>query len=348
MPRVAVVGAGLAGLTAAIFLERNGVEVCVYEASDRVGGRVTTDLVDGFRCDRGFQVINPSYSEIKRLKALDGIDFSPINTNISINNVKFGTAHWINNLKSLSSFKRGVLNPFLQGVYLTNPETINSKVDHEIKRSFIWGRPGVPTLGVREFSEGLADRIGNIFLNATVQKVVSGKVYGNFQTESFDVVLIATDPTTSAYLTGVKDFEKILPSFTWYHSTSEEIPDAKYLKIRTDSSLVNSVVISEVSNSYAPKGTNLIASTSIHPISESEVKKELAKTWKIQTKTWDLVARYDLKQSLTYRKSSQTLPSKVGERLYLAGDHRDIPSQNGAMRSGRRAALNILKDLNIH
>ena len=49
MPRVAVVGAGLAGLTAAIFLERNGVEVCVYEASDRVGGRVTTDLVDGFR-----------------------------------------------------------------------------------------------------------------------------------------------------------------------------------------------------------------------------------------------------------------------------------------------------------
>ena len=69
MARVAVVGAGLAGLTAAIYLQRNGADVTVFESSDRVGGRVASDLIDGFICDRGFQVINPSYSEIRDRKS---------------------------------------------------------------------------------------------------------------------------------------------------------------------------------------------------------------------------------------------------------------------------------------
>ncbi|SEQ94873.1 NAD(P)/FAD-dependent oxidoreductase [Microlunatus flavus] len=58
---VVVVGAGLAGLACAQRLSRAGVEVVVLEASDGVGGRVRTDVVDGYRCDRGFQLLNPSY-----------------------------------------------------------------------------------------------------------------------------------------------------------------------------------------------------------------------------------------------------------------------------------------------
>jgi len=56
-----VVGAGLAGLACAQRLSRAGVEVVVLEAGDGVGGRVRTDAVDGFRCDRGFQLLNPAY-----------------------------------------------------------------------------------------------------------------------------------------------------------------------------------------------------------------------------------------------------------------------------------------------
>ena len=56
-----IVGAGLAGLAAARELSRAGLEISVLEASDGVGGRVRTDLVDGFRLDRGFQVINTAY-----------------------------------------------------------------------------------------------------------------------------------------------------------------------------------------------------------------------------------------------------------------------------------------------
>lgn len=60
-PEVIVVGAGIAGLAAARALQRAGVAPLVCEAGDDVGGRVRTDVVEGFRLDRGFQVLLPAY-----------------------------------------------------------------------------------------------------------------------------------------------------------------------------------------------------------------------------------------------------------------------------------------------
>src|SRR5579875_1517476 len=64
---VVVVGAGLAGLAAALELTGHGLDVRVVEASDGVGGRVRTDVVDGWRLDRGFQVYNTAYPEAARV-----------------------------------------------------------------------------------------------------------------------------------------------------------------------------------------------------------------------------------------------------------------------------------------
>ncbi|WP_327071093.1 NAD(P)/FAD-dependent oxidoreductase [Kitasatospora sp. NBC_01302] len=77
---VVVVGAGLAGLACALDVARAGLSVQVLEASDRVGGRMCTDVVDGFRLDRGFQVFNTSYPQVKRrvdLRALRLRPFTP-------------------------------------------------------------------------------------------------------------------------------------------------------------------------------------------------------------------------------------------------------------------------------
>jgi phytoene dehydrogenase-like protein len=72
-PDVIVVGAGLAGLAAAIRLREAGRDVRVLEASDAPGGRMRSDAVDGFTIDRGFQVLNTAYPEVRRLDALHGV-----------------------------------------------------------------------------------------------------------------------------------------------------------------------------------------------------------------------------------------------------------------------------------
>ncbi|MBA3797766.1 MAG: FAD-dependent oxidoreductase [Geodermatophilaceae bacterium] len=70
---VVVVGAGLAGLACAARLAEAGMDVQVLEASDDVGGRARTDRVDGFLLDRGFQVLNTAYPEVKRVLDLEAL-----------------------------------------------------------------------------------------------------------------------------------------------------------------------------------------------------------------------------------------------------------------------------------
>ncbi|MFP4311725.1 MAG: protoporphyrinogen/coproporphyrinogen oxidase, partial [Nitriliruptoraceae bacterium] len=77
---VVIVGAGLAGLTCALTLSAAGRGVVVLEAADEVGGRIRTDVVDGYRLDRGFQVLLTGYPAARRwfdLEALDLRAFSP-------------------------------------------------------------------------------------------------------------------------------------------------------------------------------------------------------------------------------------------------------------------------------
>jgi len=73
-PRVIVIGAGLSGLACARRLLDRDVDVTVIEAADAVGGRIRTDEIDGFRLDRGFQVLLTAYEELQAQVDLDQLD----------------------------------------------------------------------------------------------------------------------------------------------------------------------------------------------------------------------------------------------------------------------------------
>jgi len=65
-PKIHIIGAGISGLIAATVLENKGFSPVVIDSSDRAGGRIKTDVINGFQLDHGFQVLLSSYSAAQK------------------------------------------------------------------------------------------------------------------------------------------------------------------------------------------------------------------------------------------------------------------------------------------
>ncbi|MFE2587318.1 NAD(P)/FAD-dependent oxidoreductase, partial [Streptomyces sp. NPDC059378] len=84
VPDVLVVGGGPAGLACARDLLASGFAVTLLEASDEVGGRMRSDRYEGFVVDRGFQVFNTSYPQVRRRLALRALRLRPFTPGVLV------------------------------------------------------------------------------------------------------------------------------------------------------------------------------------------------------------------------------------------------------------------------
>ena len=384
--KVIVVGAGLAGLSAAITLENEGISVTVLESSDRPGGRVTSDVIDGFICDRGFQLINANYPEIKRIGIIKEIDFvsatsvievarnedririgDPRSAFLSVFNSETGSiieklrlikylliskpaASVGEELKNsgLGKTYERVLRPFLTGVFLADPLLVNSEYGRTAIKHFVTGNSGLPVGGVKSLSEALASRVSDIRYGVQVNSIKKNTVSTSKGKFEADAIIVATDATTAAQLLDLTEVPQLVGCTTWYHSTKESPSRSKSLVIDSQNRgpVVNTMVISNMMPDYAPAGKNLISSTSILPATESEIRRHLAILYGVDTRNWKLVAKYEIPSALPLAGLEKTLASgaHVKDSIYLAGDYKSAPSQNGALLSGRLAALSVLVD----
>jgi protoporphyrinogen oxidase len=73
-PSIHIIGGGISGLIAARVLEEHGLSATIIEASDRLGGRVKTDVVDGYNLDHGFQVLLTAYPAAKKYLDFDALE----------------------------------------------------------------------------------------------------------------------------------------------------------------------------------------------------------------------------------------------------------------------------------
>jgi thioredoxin reductase len=380
-----VVGAGLAGLNAAIALQNAGIEVVVVEASDRPGGRVTSDLIDGFICDRGFQLINSKYPALQELNVISEIDFLPVPRVIEValgdDRRALGdprVAPWTaldratgtipeklallpflmshprkdqsveEVLQPLGTVYTRVLRPFLQGVFLTDPKNVDARYGQSIVKSFVSGTPGVPRKGVAELSKALASRIKYISYGIQVDRLEGTSVHTSNGIYDAEKIIIATDATTATQLLGLNEVPRMAGCITWYHATQENPSGNGRLVVDGQSRgpVINSIVISDVSSSYAPVGQHLVSTTTDLSATESDVRRHLSIMWGVSTHDWQLIAKYEIPAALPIQSIGRELTQniKIDEHVYVAGDHRTVPSQQGALFSGRLAAQLILNE----
>jgi hypothetical protein len=373
-----VVGGGLAGLSAALTLQEAGEEVELFEGSDSVGGRLRSDYVDGYILDRGFQLINSGYPEVKSLGVIDEIDFVKsdrtidVITPFGVQSIGDPRLHLLQGLGSpLGSLREklaflafmgsrklqgknleealleeGTLNlyhnlikPFLTGVFLTSPTDIDASYGQEIIKSFIVGDSGLPVAGAGVLAEAIAARIETIHLNSPVSDLAQ------FDGRS---IIVATDYKSAAMLLGFETELKFASSFTWYHSLPTGLITSKRLRVSSaESPLVNSIAISNFVPSYAPIDRTLVSTTTLIKLEEDEIRNQLSRFWSIAPEDFDLVKCYEIQHALPiFSPNAITGASsaKVRDRIYRAGDWLTAGSQNGALLSGRLAAQELLFD----
>lgn len=375
---IVVIGGGLAGLSAALTLQEAGEEVELFEGSDGVGGRLRSDYVDGYILDRGFQLINSGYPEIKRLGIIGEIDFVKSDRTIDVV-TPFGTQsigdprlHLWQGLRSpLGSLREkiafltfmgsrklqgknledallqeGALNlyhnllkPFLTGVFLISPDQVDAAYGQEIIKSFIVGDSGLPIAGVGVLAEAIAARIENIHLDSPISDLAQFKGRP---------IILATDYMSASQLLGFESSRKFAHSFTWYHSVPAGLISSKRLRVSSaETPIVNSIALSNLIPSYAPTDRTLLSTTTLEKVDEKLMSSHLSRFWSVAAESFDFIKSYEIKDALPImspKDIGSASSAKVSEGLYRAGDYLSAGSQNGALLSGRLAAQELLFD----
>jgi Flavin containing amine oxidoreductase len=116
------------------------------------------------------------------------------------------------------------------------------------------------------------------------------------------------------------------------------------------SGIANSVVLTLAAPSYAPAGRHLIATTvpAEAGLDERQIRDRAARLYGQDASSWEHIATVRAEPGLVTAPPPQhqlRKPARLSPALFVAGDHRDTPSVQGALVSGRRAARAVLREL---
>lgn len=402
MTDVIVIGAGIAGLTCARDLVRDGLDVTVVEASDGIGGRVRTDEVDGLLLDRGFQLINPAYPQARTSLDLASLNLRPFTPGAQVltdrgmatladprrvtslvatlragagstgDKIRFGryavacatisvdalarrddiTARAALQAAGISdSFVDAVIEPFFAGVFLEDQLSTSRRFMDLIIRSFVRGTPSVPARGMQAIPQQIADGIPRDAIEFGVRALSVSPGHTDLTSGSRHAraIVVATDPVGAGLLTGL-DVPQGRPVTTWYHLahvSPRELTGGKPTLVLDGRSsrgpLINTVAITHAAPTYASHGRVLVSSSALglrNATPSAEVLAHLSELYGVNAAGWDEVAVYEIPYALPAQPSPFAIrrPADLGDGVFVAGDHRDTASLQGALVSGHRTA----------
>ena len=422
---VVVIGAGLAGMRCTGLLQRAGMDVLLLEAADAPGGRVRTDVVDGFRLDRGFQVLLAAYPETRA-----ALEYRKL----KLKRFRPGALVWHDGrfhrfadpwrepvlaMKFLSdpvlplfdklrvaglrvSVRRGepaelfsrpemptyaflrkagfspltierFFSPFFGGVFLEQELVTSSRYFRFLFRMFASGVTAVPQEGMEAISRQLAARLAPDTLRTSTQVARLTRRGQRFavalrdgsEIEAKHVVLAVSeadqrellDDILTAKRAQAREAREWLSTTTFYYAASQAPVQEPVLVLNGEGPgagpINNLAVMSQVSRSYAPAGSELIAvscvgvapagNTQMEEL-EGKVREQATQWFGAQVAEWRLLAGYPIERALPLARSTQWEASspRITDNVYVCTDAQEQPSLQGALVSGRRAAEAIL------
>jgi phytoene dehydrogenase-like protein len=399
---VIIVGAGVAGLACAHDLVAAGVPVTVLEGSDAVGGRMRTDERDGFRLDRGFQVFNTSYPQVKRRVNLRALQLRPFTAGALLQTgdrrLRFSDptrqpagaadllrgrlggladvlavarlsaadmllpASLVKHQPDRTTFaalsEAGIspelcelfFRPFLSGVFLEDELETSARFFHLVWRSFLRGTLCLPRRGIQAVPEQLAAGLppGTVQLETPVAALTGDGVGRPDGREiAGRAVIVATAAAEAGQLLGDAVTVPATRTVTTFYHAAPSSPLAEpTLLLDTERKITNTVVLSEVSDTFAPAGRALISTSVLGDGSgrEPDVRTRLAEVYGADTAGWEHLATYVVPGALPAMPAPHPLSqtTRIGPGRYMCGDHRATGSVQGAMASGTRAAREFL------
>ncbi len=403
--KVTIIGAGLAGLSAALYLDRAGFEVTVYEKSDRIGGVVTTDYVDGFYLDVGFQVILDSYPEVRRIFGNDGLELRyfdrgltyidddgsqrslsvPENLGdwrksfqllgqftlfekLSLGHIAFDAYMSRNEAKAnfqndtLREYMRrrrrlsegafdSYIAPFMRGVTLAPNLDVSADFALFVIGNFIAGKAGVPDTGMADLPAGLASKMRRdaiVLSKAAVEVSDTFVRFDDGEVVEHDYLVLAVKASDAQQILGGEVTVEYRGVRNFYFATEREIHGGATLKVSTSfaNPITTSVVISQVSKSYAPKGVNLISVSSLDIEKDhSEIASATAAIYGLDPADLSIVRSYYVDNALPAKYGANSafgLKQQYSKRIRIAGDFMTNPSIDGALMAGREVAFKLI------
>ena len=250
--------------------------------------------------------------------------------------------------------------PFFGGVYLETDLATSSRMFDFLYAQFATGQSTLPARGMQAIADQLAASLARteIVTEAAVVSVEGRSVtFADGRRISGRAAVVATDANTAARLLSSVAMPRAeaWTGTTCVYFSAETSPVGEPILVlngdgAADGPVNNVAVLSDVSPAYAPPGRSLIACTVIGDVADAEeaVRRQMATWYGPAVDGWQHVKTYRIPHSLPGKGVDQLEElhrrPRVGDGIYLCGDHCDTASINGAMCSGRRAAEAILAD----
>ncbi|MFG2107103.1 NAD(P)/FAD-dependent oxidoreductase [Micromonospora chersina] len=253
-----------------------------------------------------------------------------------------------------AAFIEELLRPFLSGVLLDRELATSSHVLAVLLRAFARGRIGLPARGMAALPAAVAGPLPAelIGLDTPVAEVAPGRVRTPAGDITCRAVVVAVDPPAAATLLPRLQRVRMHSYTTYYHSTDTPPLAEPILLLDGERRelVANTVVVSNAAPTYAPAGTHLVATSVVGPQAPPEplIRRELDRLYGRSTADWTHLATVSVPEALPAAPPPQgrlRKPVALGEGLFVAGDHRDSPSIQGALASGWRTAGAVLAEL---